>query len=194
MNFLAHIYLSGNNDLVKLGNFSADGIHGKKYLKFPSDMQKGILLHRSIDFFTDSHPIFKKSTKRLHANYGHYSGVIVDMFYDHFLAKYWNNYSSIPLPEYIEDFYKLLEEHYDILPSRMQKMMPTMIRYNWLLSYATIEGLQQILYQMNHRTKNRSKMHLAIKELEIYYEEFKTEFTLFFAELIEFSKNKLASL
>lgn len=194
MNFLAHIYLSGDNDLVKIGNFAADGIHGKKHLTYPPDMQKGILLHRSIDYFTDMHPIFRQSTKRLHANYGHYSGVIVDMFYDHFLAKYWKNYAEIPLNTYIADFYKLLQEHYDILPLRIQRLMPAMIRHNWLLSYATIDGLAVILSQMNQRTQNKSNMNRAVVELEEYYEEFKAEFTAFFKEVIIHSQEKLKSL
>ena len=91
MNFLAHIYLSGNNDLIKIGNFMADGIRGNDYLKFPDDVKKGILLHRQIDTFTDLNPIYRKSKHRLHAKYGHYSGVIMDILYDHYLAKNWSN-------------------------------------------------------------------------------------------------------
>ena len=89
MNFLAHIYLSGDNDLIKIGNFMADGIRGKHYEYLPAEVQKGIVLHRAIDTYTDSHPIFRQSTKRLHHRYHHYAGVIVDVFYDHFLAKNW---------------------------------------------------------------------------------------------------------
>src|SRR5690606_7271733 len=116
MNFLAHIYLSGENPLIKVANFMADSIRGKKYLNYSSDIQKGILLHREIDTFTDAHPTVRKSTKKLHANYGHYSGVIVDIFYDHFLAKNWKDYSKIPLDVYVDEFYDLLGEHYEILP------------------------------------------------------------------------------
>lgn len=87
MNFLAHIYLSGNNDLIKIGNFMADGIRGNDYNQFPNEIKKGILLHRQIDTFTDSHAIYRKSKHRLHEKYGHYSGVIMDILYDHFLAK-----------------------------------------------------------------------------------------------------------
>ena len=72
--------------MVVIGNFIADGIKGKKYLEYPAAIQKGILLHRAIDSYTDSHPVVRQSSKRLHANYGHYSGVIVDILYDHFLA------------------------------------------------------------------------------------------------------------
>lgn len=194
MNFLAHIYLSGDRDLVKIGNFVADGIRGKKYLVYPPEVQKGILLHRSIDTFTDSHPTVRKSTKKLHRNYSHYSGVIVDIFYDHLLAKNWKDYSQVPLNIYVEEFYKLLHEHLDILPDRIKDMMPSMIRDNWLLSYATIEGIGRILDQMNLRTGNRSKMNLAVTELTAYYEDFEEEFRSFFEELIIHSDKKLKSL
>ena len=80
MNFLAHIYLSGDNDLIKIGNFMADGIRGKHFESYPLEIQKGIILHRSIDTFTDAHPIFRQSTKKLHEKYHHYAGVIVDVF------------------------------------------------------------------------------------------------------------------
>jgi len=194
MNFLAHIYLSGNNEGVTIGNFIADGIKGKKYTKYPLQIQKGILLHRGIDTFTDRHPTVRKSTARLHKNYGHYSGVIVDILYDHFLAKNWKNYHNQPLEEYIQNFYILLRKDFDILPSRIQRMMPYMISDNWLLSYATVSGISKILVQMNRRTHNTSKMNFAVIELEEYYSEFEEEFTSFFSELETFSKNKLITL
>ena len=190
MNFLAHIYLSGDNEFITLGNFFADGIRGKQYKKFPLEIQIGILLHREIDTFTDAHPIVRQSTKKLHKNYSHYSGVIVDILYDHFLAKNWSNYSTVPLDTYVDDFYNLLETHFDILPSRIQKMMPYMVTDNWLLSYAKIEGIQRVLEGMNRRTKNKSKMNEATTELKKYYAEFENEFTLFFTELKAFSELK----
>lgn len=194
MNFLAHIYLSGNNELVTIGNFMADGIRGKKYLNFDKDIQIGILLHREIDTFTDAHPTVRQSTKKLHQNYSHYSGVIVDIFYDHFLAKNWENYSDTSLSNYVESFYSSLEKHFDILPSRIQKMMPFMISENWLLNYANVDGIQRVLDGMNRRTKNKSKMNKATTELNAFYSEFENEFTLFFDELIQFSNAKLIEL
>src|SRR5690606_6470869 len=112
MNFLAHIYLSGDDPNVVIGNFIADGIKGKDYQKFPTEIQHGILLHREIDTFTDAHPIVRQSTKRLHKNFGHYSGVLVDVFYDHFLAKNWKHYHEQPLAKFVENFYQLLETNY----------------------------------------------------------------------------------
>lgn len=194
MNFLAHIYLSGQNKNITIGNFMADGIRGKEYKKYPKSIQIGILLHREIDTFTDTHPIVRQSTKRLHENYSHYSGVIVDILYDHFLAKNWSTYSEVPLSEYVEDFYNTLEENFDVLELRVQKMMPYMITNNWLVSYASIDGISKVLEGMNRRTKNRAKMNLAVNELEEYYTEFESEFTSFFQELIEFAKEKLKTL
>lgn len=194
MNYLAHIYLSGDNDLVTLGNFIADGIKGSRYKKYPKNIQIGILLHRHIDTFTDAHKTVRLSTKRLHENYGHYSGIIVDILYDHFLAKNWNKYSSTPLEVYVENFYSSLNEHYTILPERVQKMMPYLIADNWLLSYASIEGISRVLDGMNRRTKNKSSMNEAINELKIFYTEFENEFTLFFDELISFANEKLEEL
>ncbi|MBW2937459.1 acyl carrier protein phosphodiesterase [Aureisphaera sp. CAU 1614] len=194
MNFLAHIYLSGDDEGVIIGNFIADGIKGKKYKVFPESIQKGILLHRAIDSYTDKHPIVKQSTAKLHKNYGHYSGVIVDILYDHFLAKNWKKYHKVPLETFVENFYELLRKNYEILPTRIQKMMPIMISQNWLLSYETTEGIAKILSQMNIRTKGKSKMNLAILELEKYYDDFEEEFESFFTELISYSQNKLAQL
>jgi acyl carrier protein phosphodiesterase len=194
MNFLAHIYLSGDDNAITIGNFIADGIRGNDYKKFPKDIQTGIILHRHIDTFTDTHKIVRQSTKRLHKNYGHYSGVIVDILYDHFLAKNWKTYSNVPLAKYVGDFYDLLEDNFDILQTRVQKMMPYMVANNWLLSYASVDGIAKVLEGMNRRTQNRSKMNLAVNELEEFYDSFETEFTLFFAELIEYSKQELKLL
>ena len=194
MNFLAHIYLSGDNDLVKIGNFMADGIRGKDYLNFPEQVKNGILLHRQIDTFTDAHPIYRKSKHRLHEKYGHYSGVIMDILYDHFLAKNWKIYSDEKLEQYVYNFYKSLEENKNILSEKTKLMMPYMIDQNWLTSYATINGIEKILFQMDYRTKHRANMQEATVELKKFYVEFEEEFTLFFGELILFTTTQLLKL
>ena len=191
MNFLAHIYLSGDDDMITIGNFMADGIKGKKYLKYPEGIQKGILIHRWIDSYTDSHTITKQSTKRLHAKYGHYSGVIVDILYDHFLAKNWHQYHEQSLETYVDDFYELLKTHHHLLTSRIQKMMIPMMEQNWLLSYATLEGIETVLYNMNIRIKNRVPMDEAIQDLKEHYDAFEKEFTAFFEELQAFVATKI---
>lgn len=194
MNFLAHIFLSGSNKEIVIGNFIADPVKGKKYLNFPPGIQKGILLHRAIDSYTDTHTVVRKSTARLYKNYSHYSPVIVDIFYDHFLAANWGDYSSTSLEIFIADFYVLLKDNYAILPKPIQKLLPYMIEQNWLLSYASLEGIKQILYQMNMRTKGRSKMDLAIKDLKENYSLFEEDFRVFFPDLQEYAAQKLKTL
>lgn len=194
MNFLAHIYLSFGDAEVTLGNFIADSIRGNRFTHLPPRVIKGIELHRNIDTYTDAHKTPKKSSKRLHANYSHYSRVIVDIYYDHFLAKNWERYSDVPLETFVADFYDLLRDHYTILPDGIKRMMPHMIADNWLLNYGEMEGIAKVLNGMNGRTKNRSKMNLAIVDLEAHYKEFETEFTSFFEELIIFSKKKFDKL
>ncbi|WP_395058055.1 ACP phosphodiesterase [Flavobacterium sp.] len=194
MNYLAHIFLSGNNDLLKIGNFMADGIRGNDYLKFPEDVKNGIILHRHIDTFTDAHPIYRKSKHRLHEKYGHYAGVIMDILYDHFLAKNWSNYSDEKLEDYAANFYKSLEDNYDILTEKTQNIMPYMTERNWLASYATIAGIEMILFQMDYRTKHRANMQEAIVELQEFYSEFEEEFTLFFEELRAFCLQQMKKI
>ena len=194
MNYLAHIYLSGTNDLLKIGNFMADSIKGHDYEKFDSEIKKGILLHRHIDSFTDMHPIYRQSKHRLHEKYGHYSGVIMDILYDHFLAKNWSKYSNEKLEDYANDFYQLLQDNYDILTERIKGMMPYMIARNWFVSYATIAGLEMILFQMDYKTKHRANMQEAIVELQDFYTEFESEFFLFFEELILSCQQKISEL
>lgn len=194
MNFLAHIYLSGDNDLLKIGNFMADGIYGSSLNSFPDEIQKGILLHRYIDSYTDAHPVFRQSTKRLHPAYHHYAGVIVDIFYDHFLAKNWNNYNSEPLNLYTQKFYQLLQDNFTQLTDRAKGMIPYMVRQDWLGSYATTTGIARILEQMDRRTKHKSGMKNAIDELMEFYDEFEDEFTRFFETIRIFAAGKIKTL
>ena len=194
MNFLAHIFLSGDDEMIKIGNFMADNIHGRKPEEFPPLIKKGIYLHRAIDTYTDSHPVFRQSTKRLHPVYHHYAGVIVDIFYDHFLAKNWSRYHEQPLEAYVADFYRSLQDNYETLSEGTKRITPYMIEHNWLLSYATTSGIGRILTQMDNRTKNKSGMKQSINELNEFYSEFEDEFTLFFESLRAFAKNKLTEL
>lgn len=194
MNFLAHIYLSGKNEELILGNFIADSIKGKKYLNYPPGVQKGILLHRRIDHFTDTHPVVRSSASKLHKNYSHYSGVIVDIFYDHFLASEWETFSDVPLENFVADFYKLLQINFELLPAPIQHFLPYMVAENWLLSYASLEGISRILYQMNIRTKNIVQMDRAANDLKEHYSEFHNEFHVFFPQLQKFSANLIQTL
>lgn len=194
MNFLAHLYLSKNNKNILIGNFISDAVKGKKYQNYPDEIKVGILLHREIDTFTDTHPIVRKSMHRLHERYGHYDGVIIDILYDHFLAKNWNQYSEIPLEIYAQNVYEFLSENSDTFPEELQKLLPSMIQYNWLVNYASLEGIERVLGGMNKRTKGISKMDLAIGDLKLYYTEFEDDFTAYFKELEAFSDQKTIAL
>jgi acyl carrier protein phosphodiesterase len=179
MNFLGHFYLSSFDPELLVGNFIADDIKGKKYLDFPEKISKGIMMHREIDFYTDHHPIVKQGRERLFGKYRHYSGVIIDMYYDHFLASLWDNYSEESLSSYANSIYKTLEKYTDQLPERSQFLFPHMKSGNWLLRYASIEGIGQSLNGMSRRLNNNSKLNLAVYELNEFYDEFKAEFQEF---------------
>ncbi|NJO69419.1 MAG: DUF479 domain-containing protein, partial [Bacteroidetes bacterium] len=134
MNFLAHIYLSGDNDEIKVGNFVADWIKGQDFKRYSPEIQKGILLHRSIDSFTDNHPTIRKSKSRLSNNYGKYAGIIIDIFYDHFLASNWNTFSKTPLPVYAQEVYRLLEKYIDSFPLGIREFIPRFMERRWMES------------------------------------------------------------
>jgi acyl carrier protein phosphodiesterase len=192
MNFLAHLYLSGDDTPVMLGNFIGDFIKGKNLTeRVGPEMARGIELHREIDFFTDQHPIVTESKKRLRPKYRHYSGVIVDVFYDHFLAKNWNDYHGQPLPAYADHVYALLQKNASLLPERVNQMLPYMIKGNWLVNYSTLEGIHRALSGMARRTPYESKMDESVVDLQEEYEKFKTEFVMFFPELEKHCKDWL---
>jgi len=195
MNYLAHIFLSGTDTQLRIGNFIADSVRGKDYLtSYPSRVAQGITLHRHIDTFTDTHAVVKKSKDLIRSEYGHWSSVIVDLYYDHFLAANWADFHEVPLAIYVQDFYKDLNSHVTILPQRVQKFLPVMVEQNWLKNYATVEGISHIFYQMNHRTKNRSKMNFAPIELVKHYDEMETHFRVFFKDLQGYVQQEVTRL
>ncbi len=186
MNFLAHLYLSGEDKDLMVGNFIADMVKGRQIESFHEGIVKGIFLHRKIDTFTDSHPVVEKSKMRLRNKYRLYSGVVVDMFYDHFLAKNWEQYSNHSLNRFVKDAYNVLLKNYFVLPLRARNLLPFMISSNWLVSYARLESMQKYFEGMARRTPFNSGMENAVGDLEKYYEEFGNEFRIFFPELVEF--------
>ena len=194
MNFLAHIYLSFEKPKILIGNFIGDFVKGKQLDLYDEDIQKGILLHREIDDFTDSHPIVLESKKRLRPNYHHYAPVISDVYYDHFLASLWNNYHKTPLIEYTNWAYQLLKEQDTIIPKNALRLLSYMSRDNWLYNYQFIEGIDRALTGMSRRTPFDSKMENASIDLKQDYEAYKQEFVSFFPELIAHCQQKLDTL
>jgi len=189
MNFLAHLYLANDEPERKIGNFIADAIKGSKYEHLPIEIQKGIIHHRAIDTFTDTHTIVKHSKRLLNNRYGHFKGVIIDILYDHYLAKNWSDYSDTSLALFSQDSYQLLADNFDILPDKTQYLLPYMKEQNWLYNYRTIEGISKILWGMNKRTRGISQMDLAKEDLIENYKDFENDFTLFFRDLKTYSNN-----
>lgn len=194
MNFLAHLYLSGNNPKIMIGNFMGDFIKGRAYLnQYDSEIIKGIDLHRSIDEFTDSHAIVTQSKNRLRPKYRHYSGVITDVFYDHFLAANWNQFHSLPLAQFAQQAYQTIQSSDTELPAELNHMMPYMVNGNWLLNYSNLEGIHRALSGMARRTPYESKMEESVTDLRENYDAFKNEFMEFFPLLEAYCKSILAA-
>lgn len=189
LNFLAHIYLSGDDEGLIVGNFIADMVKGKAYQNYSEPIQKGILLHRQIDYFTDNHPIFRKTKKRIQQEQGPYSGVVVDLFYDHFLATEWARFSTEKLEAFICRNYRLMIKNYRKLPRRAQYILPFMIRQNWLLNYGKLDPLTLIFDRMDKRTNYQSGMKTGVKTLQKYYPEVQNDFLAFMPEVIHFVEN-----
>lgn len=192
MNFLAHVYLSGDHPKIMVGNFIGDFVKGKNYnTQFEPGIAKGIELHRLIDVFTDHHPTVQKSKERLRPKYRHYAGVVVDIFYDHLLAVNWEQYHSMSLSTFAQMVYQIMDDHGTVLPPEVGRMLPYMKKDNWLLNYSTFYGIEQSLNGMARRTRYESKMEEAIDELKEFHEDFNTEFQIFFPELKRYAKNFL---
>lgn len=183
MNYLAHFYLSGNDTGLLLGNFIADSVKGKKYIGFPAEIQRGVLMHRFIDSYTDNHPVVLRSKQRLRPEYHHYAPVIADVFYDHFLAAEWRNYFHVTIEIYAKAVYKLLEDNQRYIPDRSKFTLKFMKQDDWLSSYATLEGIHEALVGMSRRTPFESGMEHASIALRRDYSAYKKEFEEFFPEL-----------
>ena len=180
MNFLAHLHLSGDDEEIKIGNFIGDYVKGKEMENFTSGIRKGIKVHRAIDSFTDQHPIVSESKDRLRAKYRHYSGVIVDVYYDHFLAANWIQYSDQSLADFAQESYQLIRGRLPELPDKVSNLLFYMSRGNWLYNYQYVEGIQKTLTGMANRTRFESKMEKAHLDLREYYDAFSNEFERFY--------------
>ena len=169
MNFLAHLYLSGDNESIIIGNFIADQIKGRQIDLVDESVLKGIYLHRAIDEFTDQHPVVLQTKERLRPTQGKYSPVVADVFMDHFLACKFHLYSPIPLEHFTANIFTLLKNNESKLPQRTQNMLVYMQKDNWLMAYRTMEGMDFILKAMSRRTKFESNMATAASDLEKDY-------------------------
>ena len=194
MNFLAHTHLSPDNDDIIFGNFIADSVKGKTYLQYRKDIVTGILLHRSIDVYTDRHSIVKNSKSIVRKHFGKYSGIVVDIYYDHFLARNWSLYHDDELSAFSTKVYLILAKRLILLPTRVRRMLPFLIAQNWLSGYANMTDLQRVFNGMDRRTNYVSGMDKAIGVLEDNYELLYADFRDFYKELESYSKEIVLDL
>jgi len=194
MNFLAHAYLSFGQEEILVGNMAADFVKGKELLRYQGNVKTGILLHREIDSFTDSHPLVRAGQSYLRPKFRHYSTVITDIFFDYFLGKNWAHFSSVPLEIFVNQTYEILNRHLEELPARFGEMFYWMKSQNWLYQYREISGIQKSLSGLSRRTVFDSKMDEAPEVLLEKEAEFEVIFFAFFAELETFARQKLFEL
>ncbi len=183
MNYLAHIYLSGSNRQVAVGNFIGDFVKGRSYEKYPLCFQKGILLHRKIDHFTDTHPVFRDTVDILRPSFGRYSGIMADMYYDYLLASDFERYSNgQSLGKFSLDFYLSALLYYRWLPKKVKGFIFHFIRTNRLKEYATYDGLQHSLEIMSVYNSPAINPTLGIEVLATNEAQLRILFDKFMAE------------
>ena len=188
MNFLAHLFLSGGASELLVGNLMGDFVKGRLDGRFPPGIEQGILLHREIDSFTGRNLYFLSSKRRLDQRFGLYRGVLVDLFYDHFLAAHWEDYADMPFSLFISDAWRVLCEHREFLPDRLQRIMPFMFR-DWLPSYADVGGIAAVLHRIScFRLKRANRLGEGAEALTRHYGELYMDFRKFFPDLLAFSE------
>ena len=190
MNFLAHLYLADNDDDSIIGNFIADHVKGNSINLFGDTIKRGIRFHRMIDEYTDRNDIVMETVVNLRPHYRKYAGVVLDMYYDHFLGTQWARYSNEPLPDFTHRIYSVLTSHMSILPKRSQYILPYMIEGNWLLNYRHFDGLHRALSGIASRTKFNPGLESSVEHLKDNYEFYRSSFNEFFPQLIKYSKSE----
>ncbi len=183
MNLLAHFFLSHQTPELVVGSFLGDFVRGKRYQTYDPAIARGILLHREIDRFTDAHPVFRQSKRRLVPQQGHYAGVVVDVFYDHLLARRWAHYSREPLPDFAQRMYAILREHHDQLPPLAQRMLSYMASQDWLANYVHPKAIARTLFGMQQRANFPNRMGQGAADLEDNKYLYAPEFQEFFSQL-----------
>jgi len=190
MNYLAHLYLSGDSDDIKLGNFIGDYVKGNKYQNYREMVAFGIRMHRSIDSFTDQHPDVKAFNKLLHPGFGRYSGIVSDIFFDHFLAANFHEYSVYSLRKFSKDAHRVFLSNFLLLPFRVQQFLPFLIHHKRLESYARRNTMFHVLEIMSSRTSLPSNSRWASEMLDQEYHQFESLFRSFFAEMVGFVESE----
>jgi acyl carrier protein phosphodiesterase len=186
MNYLAHLYLSDSDPGSLVGSLMGDFVKGRVGDEFEPSLRQGILLHRRVDAFTDSHPLTRRSKARISPQFRRYAGILVDIFFDHFLATEWSRWSDTPLDEFASAVYGILGERQETFPERMQRSMHYMVSNRLLQSYCDIEGVHHALRGIETRLRRPSRLGDSVSELEENYRLFRSDFEQFFPVLIDY--------
>ncbi len=193
MNYLAHLYLSGPEAGVKVGNFIGDYVKGNHYTRYAPPIRKGIILHRKIDTFTDMHPVFRESSKVFKPMYSRYSGVVADIVYDHFLAANWDTYSNQSLKSFVSESHRILMMHYFSLPGVVKQFLPFLIKSRRMELYKHRESVEKTLVIMANHSSLPNHAHWAMEQLNAYYDELHDGFFLFFSDVRTMCNDYLSS-
>jgi acyl carrier protein phosphodiesterase len=190
LNYLAHIFLSGSDQQIKIGNFIGDFVKGTRYEQFPDKIREGVLLHRRIDEFTDSHPVVRQTVAFLRPAFGRYSAIVADMYFDYFLAKNFRKYASMSLTIFACKFYIAAILHYSYLPERVKGFIFHFIGTNRLVKYASTEGLFESLQIMSAYKIPTLDPGAVIHFLVEHQEILEVQFSSFFPDIIYFVENE----
>lgn len=182
MNYLAHAFLSRKDKDLQLGNFIADHIRGNQLQHFPAAVQKGIIMHRAIDTYTDQHPVFRASKRLFYEGFEKYSGVLVDIYFDHLLAKNFSNFSDEGLDSFSRNTYQLYHEARPILPASSTRFLDYVISNNIYQAYANQVGIQTVLKHLSHRLSHGINLQDSMTLFTNNQEQLLENFLLFFTD------------
>ena len=195
MNYLAHAFLSFDDEHLVVGNLIGDFVKGRKQLQnYPESVQKGIVLHRHIDSFSDNHSILKQGIKILKPSQQRYAPVVIDIFYDYFLANNWSMFSDKSLDDFAAETYAHLQRNFEIMPKHVSKTFEKMIEHNWLVGYQYKARIEYAFQRLSERIRHEHQLLDAINDLEEYKEELNEDFILFFPDLIQSAKQEIQKL
>jgi acyl carrier protein phosphodiesterase len=193
MNWLAHLLLSEPNVESRLGNLLADIVKGAARQELNSYIQRGIACHQVIDRFTDSHIVVQRSKERIDSRYRRFSGVLVDIFYDHFLAKNWSEYSNISLDDFTAEIYNSFRGYQGQIPVIVREVISRVAAEDWLGANLNIAGIENVLLRISKRLTRRLNRPFmltpAISELITNYDALEYDFQEFFPELLSHVQN-----
>lgn len=186
MNYLMHLYLSEAAPESLAGNMMGDFVKGRLDERYPPGIRRGIELHRRFDSFASKNSRFIRSKRRIDPSFGHFRGVLVDIFYDHFLARHWEEYAVTPFREYVRQCSAILAAHATAMPERLRLLLPRIFSDDWILTYPRRDGIAAVLERMAKRVSRPNRLAAGIGELDLHYDGLLEDFRLFLPEIAEY--------